>query len=456
MRVLHAVVSSENRDAAREALEEQDFSLVAIPLDDRDGVLLEVPLPSNAIGDAFDALEEEGIELEEYTIVTSGEASMTPTSETLANRYAGTYHPLTGVELRSKARDLSPDHGAYAALMILSALIATAGLLVDSPAIVVGSMVIAPIIGPALTASVGAVTDDWGMVGDSLWMQLYGLGLSIVAAALLAGAFKFGGFVPQSLNLPSIELIGVRLAPNALSLVVAAAAGIAAGIALTTKGPTAIIGVMIAAALIPSAAASGIAIAWADPALAIGTAVLLIVTMVVINLVVLAVLVTLGYHRRERPSSGGESNWSRTGVIALFALTVVLSLVVGVATAQQVAVDREIAQVTDDALSQPAHENLTAISVQTQYADMSPFTGPREVTVVVSQSGSADPAALAADIADETEARTGEELAVRVQAREYESATAGGANETEAAVASPAVAPLKPASALPSPSHPQP
>ncbi|MCU4743911.1 DUF389 domain-containing protein [Natronoglomus mannanivorans] len=431
MRVLHAVVSSENRDTAREALEERDYSLIVIPLDDTDGVLLEVPLPSNAIGDAFDALEEEGIELEEYTVVTSGEAAMTPTSETLEQRYAGSYDPLTGVELRSKARDLSRDRGSYAALMILSALIATAGLLINSPAIVVGSMVIAPIVGPALTAGVGTVTGDRGMIGDSLWMQLYGLGLAIAASALLAASFRFGGFVAPTLDLPALDLFGVRLAPNALSLVVGAAAGTAAGIGLTTKGPTSIIGVMISAALIPTAAASGIAVAWLEPNLAIGTAVLLVATLVVVNLAVLTVLVVLGYHRRERPSTGGETDWSWATVGAILAVCLVLTLIVGVATAQQTITDREVAQATDDAINDPAHDNLTVISIQTQYADMSPFTGPREVTVTVSETGDAAPDELATDIATEIEERTDESVAVRVHPQEYEYSSAGDATASE-------------------------
>ena len=426
MRVLHVVVPPDRREAAREALESQEFTFVAVPLEEESGVLLEVPLPSNAIGDALDALEEAEVEIDEYTVIASGEAALTATSETLEQRYAGDYEPLTGVELRTKARDLSRDTASYVALMTLAALIATAGLLIDSPAIVVGSMVIAPIIGPALTASVGVVTSDRRMIAESLWMQLYGLGLAVLAAAALAAAFRFGGFVPTRLDLPALDLLGVRVAPNALSLVVGLAAGFAAGIGLTTKGPTSIIGVMIAAALIPTAGATGIAIAWVEPELVLGTLALLVVTMVLINVAVLTVLLGFGYRGKERATWDRDVARSRAKVGALALVVVAVTLAVVVATAGQVVVDREVVQATEDVLEEPAHEELTAVSIQTQYTDFSPFTGPREVTVVVAEEGDAEPDAFAADLADRIEERTGESMDVRVQPLEYESATAGG------------------------------
>ncbi|KDE59915.1 hypothetical protein EL22_15155 [Halostagnicola sp. A56] len=422
MRLVHVTVPDARQDAVRAALEDGQFTFTVVPTVD-DGVMFELPVPSNAVGDVLDELEAAEVDLEQYTVVASAEAAMTGTADTLEREYSGRYKPMTAIELRTKARDLSRDTASYAALMVLSALIATAGLLIGSPAIVVGSMVIAPIIGPALTASVGTVTGDRKMIVDSLWMQLYGLALAIIAAAALAAAFRFAGFVPADLDLPALKLFSVRLAPNMLSLVVAVAAGLSAGIGLTTKGPTSIIGVMIAAALLPTAAATGISIAWLEPELAIGTAILLCVTMVVINLAVLTVLVLLGYVSRERasPAGGLDRSIVATGLLAL--VVVALTLSVGVATAQQVGVDREVAASVEETLEDPAYGNLSAVSVQTQYSDMSPYTGPRSVTVVVSQDGPADTAAFASDVAETITDRTGEPVDVRVEPIQYESAS---------------------------------
>ncbi len=429
MRLLCLTVERDDLEAAREALESRDFRVVVTPTEEEDVVVIETPLPANAVEDALEGIDEVGVATDEFTVVGTAATAMTETSDDLEERYAGEYRPLTGPELRTKVRDLSRDPTSYAALMVLSALIATAGLLVDSPAIVVGSMVIAPIIGPGLTASVGYVTHDHRMIADSLWMQLYGLGLAIVTGAVLAGAFRFGGFVPTNLDLPTLDLLGVRIAPNALSLVVGLAAGAAGGLGLTTKGPTSIIGVMIAAALIPTAAATGIAIAWLEPEIALGTAVLLLVTMVAINVAVLTVLVGLGYRDRGRADRNRDVDWSPPAVGALVVVVLVLTLTVVAATAGQVAVDRDVAGGVDDTLENPAHENLSAVSVQTEYADMSPFTGPRSVTIVVAKGGNAEPGAFAEDVTERITERTGETVEVRVRTIEYEPAGTESENE---------------------------
>ena len=412
MRVLRVIVPDAYESTAATALDEHKFAHVAIELRSQDESLFEVPMPSNAVGDVLDLLEEADVPIKRYTVVSSGETSITETSEQLAQEYAGDYEPLTGVELRSKARDLSRDAGSYSALMILSAIIAAAGLLLNSPAIVVGSMVIAPIIGPALTASVGAVTHDRSMVADSLWMQLYGLGFAIVAAATIAAIFRFTGVVPDRIDLPALDLIAVRLAPNALSLIVGVAAGLAAGIGLTTKGPTSIIGVMIAAALLPTAAATGIAIAWVQPSIAIGSAILLLVTMIAINLAILTVLAGLRYHHRERAVVEGTLGWSNVTIGLLIVTVLLLSAVVIGASVDQVYTDREIQQSVDAVLED--YDDIAVVSVQSQYRDISPFTGPREVHITVSIEAGTDVSPFADDLHAEIEDRTGETITVRV------------------------------------------
>ncbi len=420
MRVLHVVVPTDQHAEAREVLEEEQFTLVAIDLVDRGAVLLEIPVPGDAVGDVLNILQSRAVDVEEYTVIASAEAALTATSASLEEKYAGEYDPLTSVELRTKARDLCEDPGSYAVLMTLSAIIATAGLLLSSPAIVVGSMVIAPIIGPSLTAGAGVVTRDRKLLVDSLWMQLYGLGLAIAAAAAFAAALRYGGVVPTHLDLPSLDLFGVRLAPNVLSLSVGIVAGLAAGVGLTTKGPTSIIGVMIAAALIPTAAASGIAIAWLEPELAIGTAVLVGLTVILINLSVLGVLLVLGYRKRGRAPSPGELTHPIAYTVTLGIAVLLLTLLILGASAGQIAVDREIQRGVGQTLEDPQYENLTAVTVQTRYSDMSPFTGPRSVTVVVSQSGEAPIDSLPADLRGVIAERTGESVEVRIETIDYE------------------------------------
>ncbi len=428
MRLIRVRVPSDRLDDLREVLNRRDFDHVVIAGGPgfEDEPIVEIPLPTDAVGPVHEAFDEADVDATSYRVVANVETAETPRMETLQQRHRSDYDPLTTVELRSKARDLSSDFASYLALMVLSAIIATAGLLLDSPAVVVGSMVIAPIVGPALTASVGTVTGDWEMVRDSLRYQVVGLGVAVLAAVGFGLLLRTAGFVPYDLELTSLDLIAVRLAPGALALVVGLAAGSAAAVGLTTKGPMALIGVMIAAALIPTAAAAGIGIVWTDPIVAAGTLLLLLVTVIVIDASALATLLALGY-RPDGPivprTSAGRV---RTGVVALLLVLLLLVAVTGAATAQQIAVDRETVEAVNAELDRAEYESLSAISVRNEYGGLSPFVGPETVTVVVASPDDAEYPELATDLRDRIADRTDREVTVRVQFVEYDHATPNG------------------------------
>nr|WP_303650261.1 DUF389 domain-containing protein [Halalkalicoccus sp. NIPERK01] len=413
--MVRILVDERDRETIVGVLDEKDVDyVVSGESTSGDAVLLEFPLPNDAVGDVLGDLDEAGYE-ETYTLISQVESAHTPNSETLMDRYADDFDPLTPRELRSKARDMSNDTRSFLALMLLAAWIATAGLLSDSPAIVVGSMVIAPIVGPALTAGVGAVTGDREMLVDSIRLQVLGLVAAVVGAAALAAVVRWGLFAQPDLDLGSIELIGVRVAPTLLALIVGTAAGAAAAFGLTTKGPMSLIGVMIAAALIPTAAATGIAVAWRDPLIAAGTLLLLVVTLVAINLAGAAVLLALGY----RPDRSLRGSWTSATTLVAVALLVVAVGAVGVAAADQIGHERAVNGAVHDELAE--HENVTAVAVRVEYGDLSPMTGPETVTVVASYTGDGDPpSGLATDIDERIEDRTDREVAVRVRFQDYQ------------------------------------
>lgn len=414
MRLVRILVDSADRDTVTSVLERKGVDyVIGGESADGDGVLIEFPLPTDAVGDVLESLDEAGYE-ETYTVIAGIESAHTPNAETLMDRYADDFDPLTPRELRSKARDLSRDPRSFLAMMLLSAFIATAGLLAGSPAVVVGSMVIAPIVGPALTTGVGAVTADREMLADSIRLQAVGLAVAIVGATGLALVIR-GVFAQPDLNLTALELVGVRMAPTALSLVIGAAAGAAAAFGLTTKGPTSLIGVMIAAALVPTAAATGIAIAWRDPLVALGTVLLLAVTIIVINLAATAVLFGLGYRPEGRLLGSTPSVRTVLAVAALVALVVVT----GAATAQQVAYDRAVNGAVHAELDD--HDTVEAITVRSEYSDLSPVTDPETVTVVASADGQ-PPDDLAEGIETRIEERTDRSVTVRVRFQQYRTA----------------------------------
>ncbi|MEM6900609.1 MAG: TIGR00341 family protein [Pseudomonadota bacterium] len=134
-------------------------------------------------------------------------------------------------------------------MVFLSTVVAAVGLNSNSIAGVIGAMVIAPLLGPILGFSMGAALGSMDLIQRSGITLIAGIGLALVSAFALS-------FV-MPLDLYSRELISraeVRLDGVALSL----AAGGAAALSLARGQGSTLVGVMVAAALLPPVAATGL------------------------------------------------------------------------------------------------------------------------------------------------------------------------------------------------------
>ncbi|MFW5919206.1 MAG: DUF389 domain-containing protein, partial [Halanaeroarchaeum sp.] len=110
-------------------------------------------------------------------------------------------------------------------------------------------MVIAPFAGSTLSASVGAVVSDRGMVVDSASSQVTGVLVACLGAVATSAFLRTSGFVPTALQIGRIGQVGAFVTPNLLSLAIAIAAGFAGALALATDLPVSIAGVAVAAAI---------------------------------------------------------------------------------------------------------------------------------------------------------------------------------------------------------------
>jgi len=291
------------------------------------------PLPTAAVEPVLERLREAGIDERTYTVIVAAETVISRRFEALEEEYAEESERggdrISREELQTKADDLASGLGTYVLMTVISAVIATAGLLLDSPATVVGSMVIAPLIGPAMSAAVGTVVDDEDTFRRGVRMQVLGVVVAIAAATLFAFAVRSLALVPPGLDPLELAEVAERLAPNVLVLVVAIGAGIAGIVSLMTGVSATLVGVMIAVALIPPAAAVGIGIAFAIPRLVLGSGVIVAVNVLSINLSALVVLWYEGY----RPQRWFREDDARAAfvkrVAVLVAAIAVLSVFLG-------------------------------------------------------------------------------------------------------------------------------
>jgi uncharacterized hydrophobic protein (TIGR00341 family) len=155
----------------------------------------------------------------------------------------------------------------YLMLVAVSAVITSLGLMLNNVAVVVGGMVIAPVLGPILAVTIGI------MLGDSKLIKK-GIATEIMASvvAILIG-FLFGSLLPQ---MEVTNALRIRMFPTLADLFIALAAGAAAAYALVRGHlESGLVGVMVAAALLPVMCTIGIGISMGNQTMILGALLLL-------------------------------------------------------------------------------------------------------------------------------------------------------------------------------------
>jgi uncharacterized hydrophobic protein (TIGR00271 family) len=138
----------------------------------------------------------------------------------------------------------------YILMNCLAATLATYGLFSDSPAVVIGSMIVAMLLSPISSLALGIIDNNLKLIAHSLLTLAAGLSVVFVTSAFL-------GWIHQSS--PLTHEIMTRTAPNFMDLMIALAGGTAGALSLIHKRlATAFVGVAIATALVPPLASSAV------------------------------------------------------------------------------------------------------------------------------------------------------------------------------------------------------
>ena len=419
MRQLHVRVPAAERSSVKTVLENLGTDYVTVTGDD--GVHFFSPVPTAAVSDVLDGLDDADIDSDAYTVVTKGEFAHTDKFSELKRQYSDETPTLSRAELSARIQESRWPHRLYYGGTVLSVLAATCGLLLDQPALVIGAMVIAPQVSAALAAPTAAVDGKWDVFTDSVKEQALGLVLAILVAAPFALALRRTGFVPPTVEVTSIELIGVRLAPSLLSTIGAAVAGIVGAYGYSTEQSSSLIGVMIAAALIPAAGGVGLGLAWGEQAYAVGSLLLLAVNALAINIGAFVTFLFVGY---EPPWLFGEQSLGDSipdadvrRVYATILLLAVATVATGALTASQVGFSHQTKGAVQETMSSPAYADLDTTGVTTEYGGLGAPSGPTSVTVAVSGPPATPPDDLASDLESEIERRTDRDVAVAVDYR---------------------------------------
>jgi uncharacterized hydrophobic protein (TIGR00341 family) len=423
VRLVQATIPTGKRDAILSALDEEaiDYTLTEETSGREFSAVVTIPLPQQAVEPILETLRAAGLDEEAYTVVIEAETVISDRFEELTKRYEEepeSDERISREEIQARAKDLAPDLRTYLVMTIVSAVIATAGLLLDSPAVVVGSMVIAPLIGPAMTTSVGTVLDDAEMFVRGAKLQAIGFLLSVGSAGLFALIVKEIHLVPPNLDPATIGQVRERLSPDFLSLAVALGAGTAGAMSLSSGVSASLVGVMIAVALVPPAATVGIGIAWAAPAMVLGSLILVLVNFLSINLAALGTFWYQGY----RPENWFQIGEARTATLTrigfLVGIILLLSLFLGGVTYgsyQRATFEENVEDSVGETLDRTEYAELSLLETRVNYASERPFLRQPEWVVVTIGYRDPPPDGLADHLEERIRERTGRSVAVELR-----------------------------------------
>ncbi len=409
MRVIQVITPSNKTEEVIELLEreEVDFAVTDETSSREFGSVVTFPVETEEVEDMLDKLRGVGVEKEGYVNVLEAEAIVSDKyeekkEEEKEDEEENDSERIARQELKATAEGLSRNTSNYIIFTIVSAIVATAGLILDSPSIVVGSMVIAPLIGPAMASSVGTVIKDDELFFQGVKSQFVGVGVSIFSATVFAAVARV--VIAPELNLYVINQIAERINPGILSLAVALGAGIAGSLSLTSGASAALVGVMIAVALIPPAATVGLGIAYLDFNIVLGSFILVLVNLLSINLAGLVTLWVKGY----RPELWYEEDIAKRvtiqRIILLLAGVLVLTSFLTVTTINQRQNDefqRNVEEILDGI-------DTDIISIEYKYDEGFLFRSPE--TVRIRAGSSIQPG----EIKQRIEQRTGKTVEVVV------------------------------------------
>ena len=256
-------------------------------------------------------------DLKELGIGRDGSISLAPIDSQISDAADRAVHAAAGQpanavvweEVEARTSEDTELSGSFLAFMILACLIATIGIFLGSPILIVGAMVVGPEFGPLAALCVAIVEKRRDVARRSLRALVVGFPVAISAAFLFTLLSRALGMVGDDFSATHHPLTQFISDPDEFSFIVACLAGAAGMLSLTSAKSGALIGVLISVTTIPAAANIGVAVAFADWTEWRGAMAQLAVNL---SAIVLAGVTTLSiqrriYTRRRRRHRGERS-----------------------------------------------------------------------------------------------------------------------------------------------------
>ncbi|HRX79575.1 MAG TPA: TIGR00341 family protein, partial [Pirellulaceae bacterium] len=269
--------------------------------DDRlegDLILVRVLVRAEQAESMLDELEDRYSDVDGFRVmILPVEATLPrpPESESEAAANKKSPERISREELYHDVAQSATISRVFVAQVILATLVAAVGLIRNDTAVLIGAMVIAPLLGPNVSLCLATTLGDLELALRSLKANVVGLAVAFGTSLLIGVVFTID---------PNNEAITSRTVVSGGDIILALSAGCAGVLAFTAGAPSALIGVMVAVALLPPFAAFGLLLATGEFSAASGALLLVATNVICVNLSGVLTFVVQGV----RPRSWWKSN----------------------------------------------------------------------------------------------------------------------------------------------------
>lgn len=233
-----------------------------------------------------DAQEDEN-EGNEEDVQEKKEAKLESYKQFVAEQFSNQKVDYPEVRVRIEANALPSK--MYFIMNILSAIIASYGLVTNSAAVVIGAMLVAMMLGPITGIALAIIDHRMPLLRKSLFTVIIGVSLVVLVGFIVGWLHKDQPLTAEILS---------RTQPTSMDLMIALAGGTAGAYAMVSPHlSVAVVGVAVATALVPPLAASGILLANGEMQLGLGALLLAATNILAIQFTNALVLWVLGFRR---------------------------------------------------------------------------------------------------------------------------------------------------------------
>ncbi|MCJ7680891.1 MAG: TIGR00341 family protein [Candidatus Aminicenantes bacterium] len=289
LRLIELVLPQQFKDEVRELLKENEVLDIWVSSITEGRVHFRVIVPTGKTEGIMDILEKRYSRMEGFRLILLPVEAVLPRPEpeevgehphesnakTLDGKKTKKQDRISRAELYTDIEQTTRLTWTFVLLVALSAIVASIGLLRGNIVYTIAAMVIAPLLGPNVALALGTTLANPDLSRKAVRTTLVGIAVALSLSALIGLVFDISPYVANLSGQTGIVLSDI---------VLALASGCAAVLSFTSGAMSALIGVMVAVALLPPLVSLGLLLGSGNWKMALGSLLLLLTNLICINL----------------------------------------------------------------------------------------------------------------------------------------------------------------------------